>query len=94
MNSKRPLRKEGILSQQLDDEWMLYNTVENAAHIINSMAETVWKMCDGNHSIDEIENHIKNSYLITDETNVKKDVEGIIQEFECLGVISSSSPDP
>ena len=82
------------MSQQLDDEWMLYNTAEDSAHIINSMAEIVWGMCDGNHSVDEIESHIKNTYLVNDGTNVKKDVEGIIQEFECLGIISSSSPNP
>ena len=87
MNSKRPLRKDGILMQQLDDEWMLYNTAEESAHIINSMAGNVWRMCDGNHNVDEIEMHIKNSYLVTDGTNVKKDVEGIIQEFEGLGIL-------
>jgi methyltransferase-like protein len=87
MDTKRPLQKDGILSRKLDDEWLLYNTGEESIHVINSMAEFVWRMCDGTHDLDDIENRVRDAYLVSDETNLRQDVEEIIQNFEDLGIL-------
>ena len=87
MDTNIPLQKDGILSRQLGDEWLIYNTGEKSVHIINSMAEFVWRMCDGSHDLNDIEGNVRDAYLVSDGTNLRKDVEGIIETFTNLGII-------
>ena len=87
MDTKIPLQKDGILSRQLGDEWLIYNTGEKSVHIINSMAEFVWRMCDGSHDLNDIEDNVRDAHLVPDGINLMKDVEGIIETFTNLGII-------
>lgn len=87
MNSKRPLRKDGVLSRKVGDEWVLYDSEKGSLHVINSMAEFIWRMCDGSHDLNKIEDHVRGAFLVPDETNLRKDVDGIIQTFTHLGIL-------
>ncbi len=89
MNIKGPLRKEGILSKKLGDEWMLYDTEKGSIHVINTMAEFVWKMCDGSHTLDEMEKCIKDAYYVPEGATLKRDLENIIQSFANMGLFVS-----
>ncbi len=89
MNIKGPLRKEGILSKKLGDEWMLYDTEKGSIHIINTMAEFVWKMCDGSHTLDEMEKRIEDNYDAPEGATLKRDLENIIQSFANMGLFVS-----
>lgn len=88
MNTKRPLRKDGILSRKVGDEWMLYDTEKGSISIINTMAEFVWKMCDGSHNLSEIEQHVRDAYLVPDGANVREDLEDIIHAFANIGILN------
>ncbi len=87
MDRKIPLQKDGILSRQLGNEWLIYNTGKKSVHIINSMAEFVWRMCDGSHNLSDIEDRVRDAHLVPDGTNLRKDVEGIIESFSNLGIL-------
>ena len=87
MDKKYPLRKNGILTRRIGDEWMLYNSEKGDIHVINSTAEFVWRMCDGSRSISEIIHQVRDDYELSDEINIKKDIEDIIQIFWELGVL-------
>lgn len=87
MDTRMPLQKDGILSRQLGDEWLIYNTGEKSVLIINSMAEFVWRMCDGSHDLNDIEDNVRDAHLVPDRINLRKDVEGIIETFTNLGII-------
>jgi hypothetical protein len=89
MNMKGPLRKEGILSRKLGDEWMLYDTDKGSIHIINTMAEFVWKMCDGSHPLDEMEKRIEDVYSVPGGATLKRDLENIVQSFTNMGLLVS-----
>lgn len=89
MNIKGPMRKEGILSRKLGDEWMLYDTGKGSIHIINTMAEFVWKMCDGSHTLDEMEKRIENVYSVPEGATLKRDLENIVQSFANMGLLVS-----
>lgn len=88
MATRMPLRKDGILSRQLGDESVLYDSEKDSVHIINYLAEFVWNMCDGSHSLDEIEECVKDTYTVPDGATVREDLEGIIQSFVDLGILS------
>lgn len=88
MDSVKPLRKEGILSRQLGDETVLYDSENGDVHIINTMAEFVWNLCDGSHSLDDIELRIRETSEVPEGTPVREDLDKIIQSFSNLGVLA------
>jgi hypothetical protein len=68
---------------------MLYDPEIDSIHIINAMAEFVWRMCDGCHSIEEMERQIADAYNVPAGANVRADVQSVIQSFADLGMLVS-----
>jgi hypothetical protein len=87
MGLEKPSRKDGILSRQLGDEWLLYDETNGSVHVINSVAEFVWRMCDGSRTIANIEDEMQKTFDVPDGVNLGKDLEKIIQNFLDIGVI-------
>jgi hypothetical protein len=55
MSSQFPIaRKEGLVIQELPDEFLVYDLETNKAHCLNQTAASVWKSCDGKNSIADI----------------------------------------
>jgi hypothetical protein len=73
----------------LGREWILYDPERGSIHIINAMAEFVWKMCDGSHSLGEMEKRVKDVYQVPERAALSKDLEGIIQSFASVGLLVS-----
>jgi hypothetical protein len=89
MGEWRPVRKGGILARELGDEWILYDPEISAVHIVNEMAEFVWRMCDGQHSLEEMERMATAAYQIPDRTDVRAELESVIQSFADRGMLAS-----
>jgi PqqD family protein of HPr-rel-A system len=89
MSTKGPLRKEGILSRKLGDEWMLYDPESGVVHIINATAESVWDLCDGKHGPDEIATSLRETFEVSDGTPVREEVHEIIEAFFDKGLLRS-----
>jgi len=87
MSTKGPLRKDGILSRKLGDEWMLYDPESCVVHVINATAESVWDLCDGNRGLDEIATSLRDTFEVPDGTPMKKDIDEIIQAFFEKGLL-------
>ena len=87
MSPKGPLRKEGILSRKLGDEWMLYDPESGVVHIINATAESVWDLCDGLHGPDEIATSLRDTFEVPDGTPVRKEIDEIIEAFFDKGLL-------
>jgi hypothetical protein len=47
-------RSEGILVQRIDDELVVYDCVDHAAHCLSAQAAAVWELCDGRRSPADI----------------------------------------
>lgn len=47
-------RIEGVISECLDDELLVYNPSDNTAHCLSAQAASIWKLCDGKRSTAEI----------------------------------------
>lgn len=87
MSKKGPLQKDGILSRKLGKEWMLYDPEKGSIHVINGMAEFVWKMCDGSHTLDEMEKRVKDVYQVAEGAALSRDLESIVQSFASMGLL-------
>ena len=95
MDTRKPVRTEGIVSRQLGDELLLYDSDKSVVHITNETAETIWQLCDGSHTISDMENHVREAFDAPDGTDVKADITAIIKEFHGLGIIDcGEEPSP
>ncbi len=88
MDETRPLRKEGIVCQKVGDEWILFDPEQGSIHVINTVAEFVWRMCDGRHSIAEMERQIGDAYEVPAGSDVRADVQSVIQDLVQRGMLA------
>jgi hypothetical protein len=51
-------RQEGLLYTPLNDELVIYDTERNKAHTLNQVASLVWKHCDGQTAVSQIQKNI------------------------------------
>jgi hypothetical protein len=53
--SERPLASsEGLMSEQVDDELIVYDVRSNHAHSLGALAASVWALCDGKRTSEQI----------------------------------------
>jgi hypothetical protein len=83
----KPLKNKEILEKGVDAEAVLYNENTSAVHIINKTAFQIWKLLDGKHTIDDIENRIKKIFNIPVNSSIFTDIEKTIAEFKVNGLI-------
>ena len=53
-NRMSPIRIDGVREYKLGDELLLYTPDSDDAHVLNTSAMAIWKLCDGNRTVDEI----------------------------------------
>lgn len=51
---KPEARRNGIVTQEMSDELLVYDLESNKAHCLNSTASFVWRNCDGENTVDDI----------------------------------------
>jgi hypothetical protein len=47
-------RQDALIIEDLDDEVLVYDSTRNRAHRLNRVASLVWRMCDGETSVDDM----------------------------------------
>jgi|SRR5947209_3061144 len=47
-------RRAGLITEELQDELLIYDTKRNKAHCLNRASALVWKHCDGRTTIEEL----------------------------------------
>jgi len=59
--TKPTAKTEGIVTQILEDETLVYDLSSNKAHCLNSTAGAVWNLCNGERTIDQIVNDFESA---------------------------------
>ena len=91
MDMDRPLRKDGVLLEKLKDECLLYDGDQNKMHVLNLVAGFVWELCDGTHSLGDMEDKVRGNFQVSGEVTLKEDLMNIIREFADLKLLSLPS---
>lgn len=55
-------RTKNIITQEINDETLVYNLKTNKAVCVNKTLATVWKLCDGNRNIQQIAKAVSNEF--------------------------------
>ena len=78
MNTTAWLRHPAILEQDLGEELLLYQANGKQVHVLNATGRAVWRLCDGQHGMDQIVEQIRASFAGSDERDVAQDVAQLI----------------
>ncbi len=89
MNSDRPVHKDHVLLRDMGDECLLYDRERGRIHVLNAVAGTVWRMCDGAHGIGAIAEAVRDAYEVPHDADVTGDVETIVTTLANLELLQS-----
>lgn len=85
-----PQRNPHLLTHQLQDELVLYNSRQDVAHTLNATALLVWQCCDGEHEVEDIISKVRTRYNVPPEA-VRQDIQNLLNKFQALGLIQPLS---
>ena len=89
MNTVRPLRKPGILVKDIGGETLLYSAEQEAIHILNPVANLIWELCDGEHTVEDMEQTIRAGFSVADERDVIRDIRQTLEIFAAKELLKS-----
>ena len=87
MSTARPIRKQGNVIRDLGSESRLYIAEGKVIHVLNPTAKLVWKLCDGTHTIKDMDRAIRANFSMSKEHDVAGDIKRTLELFATKGVI-------
>ena len=76
-----------LLASELDGDISLYDPVRSNVHVLNSTASDVWRLLDGEHTLDEIVELMARSYEV-DPSDIRVHVARTLDAFTERGLLS------
>lgn len=86
----KPLARKNLLFRELDDGGVIYEPQSETIHSLNSTSAYIWALCDGTYSIKDIINSVQKNFKEF-EADPEKEVYCILEKFQKLGLLISSS---
>jgi hypothetical protein len=77
-----------VQALELDGDISLYDSATSQALVLNATASDVWRLLDGEHTVDEIVELLAAAYRV-DYASIRPDVVRIIAELDAAGLLSS-----
>ena len=80
-SGQKPTRKSGLRNENIGNEAVLYNSDQKAIHVLNSTAQVIWELCDGDHTLEDIEQEIRKRFTVPEGYDVISDVRQTLAIF-------------
>jgi hypothetical protein len=87
MAGPRPRRAPGVLTKQVGSESILYKSTNEEIHVLNSTARLVWDLCDGEHTVEEIEQSIRKNFAVPPGYHLTEDILETLRVFSQKGLL-------
>lgn len=87
---EKPKQVDDILYEEMEGEVVLYNPLRGDVHILNPVAATIFDLCDGKHTAEEIAEEIS-SVTGADFNQVLSDIKGTLEEFQEKGLLEEET---
>jgi hypothetical protein len=91
MNQYKPVHKRNLILKDLGDEFLIYSAEHKEIHVINPTAQLIWNMCDGEHSISDIEEQIRVHFSIPPERDIVGDIQSTLDIFRNKGLLENEA---
>ncbi len=82
-----PVRRQGATAVELDENVAVYDDVGQLLILLNSSAGSVWKLCDGTTTVDEIVEALGETYP-EDASVIGADVRETLRKLADMGLVS------
>ena len=82
-----PIKSPQVKLQNLGHETVCYDPVQKAVHILNPTARLIWDLCNGEHTIEEIEGIVRSSFEIPDGQDLAQDIKNTLETFSVKKLI-------
>ena len=91
MNTAKPVRKQGLIVQDMGRESLLYSAEGKVIHVLNPTAKLIWELCDGAHTIEGMEREVRANFSTSEEHNVIEDIKQTLDLFVSKGIIDKTA---
>lgn len=83
----RPKRTEGLVQNDLGDEFLVYDEGGDRIHVLNVTARELFLMCDGKTTISAMAAELTRRFEV-EEATARQDVETTLEQLRGLGLVS------
>ncbi len=73
--------------RELGSETLLYIPATKTIHVLNATARLIWSLCDGKHTVDDMERIVREKFSVPENHNVREDIEKVLDELSEKGLI-------
>jgi len=80
-DTARPLVKKDVLVHDLGEQTVLYSAEGRAIHVLNRTARLIWDLCDGEHSLQDMERALRASFAVPEGHDVCADIQHTLDEL-------------
>ena len=80
-------RRDDVVETEIDDDISLFDPRSQEVYVLNGTASDVWRLCDGDHTADEIVALLAAAYA-TDADVIRDEVAATIAEFAERGLLA------
>lgn len=84
--ASKPLADDKLEIRSVGDESLVHDPAKGKVHVLNLTAAKILKLCDGNHTHDDIAKALCDE-TGADATQVGADVDRIVEQFRGLGLV-------
>jgi hypothetical protein len=88
-----PVRREGASAVELDENVAVYDDVGQLLILLNSSAGSVWKLCDGSTTVDEMVEALGEAYP-EEAAVIGADVRETLRKLADMGLVSDGPAAP
>ncbi|MFQ5668949.1 MAG: PqqD family protein [Acidobacteriota bacterium] len=82
MTEWKPRSRPGVHARSTRRQRMLYDSASNTFHVLNETAEFIWELCDGKHTVEEMEQEISANFEVPRGADVRTDLENTLLALE------------
>ncbi len=87
---RRPVKKTNLKVEKIGSEAVLYNGDQKAIHVLNPTAQVIWELCDGNYTVEEIEQEIRKRFAVPEGVDVLGDIRQTLIVFAEKDILEQS----
>lgn len=83
----KPIRRHDLIEQDIGQTMLLYGTKGKVLHVLNSTAKLIWKLCDGEHSLEDMEQVIREKFPLSGKYDVAQNIHLALELFAGKGLL-------
>jgi hypothetical protein len=80
-------KKTTVSSKNTGVESILYDASMDSVHILNRTANLIWELCDGMHTISDIEKTMRERFSVANEYDLMRDIDQAVDQLLSKGLL-------